>query len=86
MFKIFFGHFWDRQGVFWVFRGPYRGKLIVDHFFELEFFCSPSGNLPIGSLRGPKVFKKNFLKKIFCQGEIPNFGYFWGKKRFLDPF
>ena len=20
------------------------------------------------------------------QGEIPNFGYFWGKKRFLDPF
>ena len=86
MFKIFFGHFWDRQGVFWVFRGPYRGKMIVDHFFGPFFLCPPSRILPIGYLRGPKVFKKKISKKNFPPGQIFQIFGGLGKKRFWRTF
>ena len=45
--------------------GTSGGKSNVRTLFWPGFFCSPSRILPIGSLRGPKVSKKNFPKKNF---------------------
>ena len=71
----------------------YGEKAFSEDFFGLFFFCPPSENLPIGSLRGPKVFKKNFPKERSARGYFPVFitfkGYFqvfwslsgfWGQK------
>ena len=67
------------------FQGLLGGKAMFGPFFGLVFFCSPSRILPIGSLRGPKVSKKNFPKKNFPPAGDFQFQGFLGGKAMFGP-